>query len=50
MTEIVDCPHPQPLSQIGRGVKNVDREKHENWYEITKLLEFPQSWLRSQLK
>ncbi|WP_281250743.1 hypothetical protein [Hydrococcus rivularis] len=26
MTEIVDRPHPQPLSQIGRGVKNVDRE------------------------
>ncbi|WP_281250756.1 hypothetical protein [Hydrococcus rivularis] len=26
MTEIVDCPHPQPLSQIGRGEKDVDRE------------------------
>ncbi|WP_175561146.1 hypothetical protein [Hydrococcus rivularis] len=26
MIEIVDRPHPQPLSQIGRGVKNVDRE------------------------
>ncbi|WP_175561209.1 hypothetical protein [Hydrococcus rivularis] len=26
MTEIVDLPHPQPLSQIGRGEKNVDRE------------------------
>ncbi|WP_281250691.1 hypothetical protein [Hydrococcus rivularis] len=26
MTQIVDRPHPQPLSQIGRGVKNVDRE------------------------
>ncbi|WP_139253635.1 hypothetical protein [Hydrococcus rivularis] len=23
---IVDRPHPQPLSQIGRGEKNVDRE------------------------
>ncbi|OKH21678.1 hypothetical protein NIES593_14685 [Hydrococcus rivularis NIES-593] len=26
MTQIVDRPHPQPLSQIGRGEKNVDRE------------------------
>ncbi|WP_175561003.1 hypothetical protein [Hydrococcus rivularis] len=26
MTEMVDRPHPQPLSQIGRGEKNVDRE------------------------
>ncbi|WP_139253654.1 hypothetical protein [Hydrococcus rivularis] len=26
MTEIVDRPHPLPLSQIGRGEKNVDRE------------------------
>ncbi|WP_139253742.1 hypothetical protein [Hydrococcus rivularis] len=26
MTEMVDCPHPQPLSRIGRGEKNVDRE------------------------
>ncbi|WP_139253642.1 hypothetical protein [Hydrococcus rivularis] len=26
MTQIVDRPHPQPLYQIGRGEKNVDRE------------------------
>ncbi|OKH23773.1 hypothetical protein NIES593_08925 [Hydrococcus rivularis NIES-593] len=26
MTQIVDCPHPQPLSQTGRGEKDVDRE------------------------
>ncbi|WP_175561126.1 hypothetical protein [Hydrococcus rivularis] len=26
MTEIVDRPHPLPLSQFGRGEKNVDRE------------------------
>ncbi|WP_139253621.1 hypothetical protein [Hydrococcus rivularis] len=26
MTEIVDCPHPQPLFQFGRGEKDVDRE------------------------
>ncbi|WP_175561124.1 hypothetical protein [Hydrococcus rivularis] len=26
MTEIVDRPHPQPLSQFGRGEKNVDCE------------------------
>ncbi|WP_281250738.1 hypothetical protein [Hydrococcus rivularis] len=26
MTEIVDRPHLQPFSQIGRGKKNVDRE------------------------
>ncbi|WP_175561195.1 hypothetical protein [Hydrococcus rivularis] len=26
MTQIVDRPHPQPLSQLGRGEKNVDRE------------------------
>ncbi|WP_281250710.1 hypothetical protein [Hydrococcus rivularis] len=26
MTQMVDCPHPQPLSQIGRGEKNVARE------------------------
>ncbi|WP_281250712.1 hypothetical protein [Hydrococcus rivularis] len=26
MTEIVDRPHPQPLSLFGRGEKNVDRE------------------------
>ncbi|WP_175561115.1 hypothetical protein [Hydrococcus rivularis] len=27
MTQVVDRPHPQPLSQIGRGEKNV---AHEN--------------------
>ncbi|WP_175561111.1 hypothetical protein [Hydrococcus rivularis] len=26
MTEIVDRPHPQPLSLFGRGEKNVARE------------------------
>ncbi|WP_175561002.1 hypothetical protein [Hydrococcus rivularis] len=26
MTQIVDRPHPQPLSLFGRGEKNVDRE------------------------
>ncbi|WP_281250732.1 hypothetical protein [Hydrococcus rivularis] len=26
MTEIVDRPHPQPLSLFRRGEKNVDRE------------------------
>ncbi|WP_175561106.1 hypothetical protein [Hydrococcus rivularis] len=26
MTEIVDRSHPQPLSQLGRGEKDVDRE------------------------
>ncbi|MBF2022016.1 MAG: hypothetical protein IGR93_18460 [Hydrococcus sp. C42_A2020_068] len=26
MTEMVDCPHPQPLSQFGRGEKDVDRD------------------------
>jgi hypothetical protein len=26
MTETIDRPHPQPLSQFGRGEKDVDRE------------------------
>ncbi|WP_175561131.1 hypothetical protein [Hydrococcus rivularis] len=41
MTEMVDRPHPQPLSQLGRGEKNVDRENLKIGISPTNTLRFP---------
>ncbi|WP_175561083.1 hypothetical protein [Hydrococcus rivularis] len=41
MTQIVDRPHPQPLSQIERGEKNVDRENLKIGIRTTRI-KFPE--------
>ncbi|WP_139253702.1 hypothetical protein [Hydrococcus rivularis] len=44
MTEMIDRPHPQPLSQFGRGEKDVDRENLKigiSWWGSGKSISFP---------